>query len=85
MIVGEVFDIRDRGPVACVRYDADVLPSPGDKVRRLSDGAVWELRGVEKFAVYRSSWRGIDIGLLLPRGATLTTGDEIVIEEASDG
>ena len=81
MIIEDVFIIKKRGPVACVKLDAVLGPQPGDTLRR-TDGTTWRISGVEWWAMPRSPTRpgrGDSVGLLLPKDADVKAGDVVEV------
>lgn len=78
MRITDTFRIKDRGLVACVESDGP-CPLPGSKLRRLSDGATWEVKGVERFGTFlgTTGHAGERISILLDEGPEPLPGDEI--------
>lgn len=73
------YEVRSRGPVYTVIYDAAHLPAPGELLRRKADGKCWQIRGCEKWAMPLLSWEGQPIGFLLEPGAKLEIGDDVEV------
>jgi hypothetical protein len=79
MRVLAAYEVRARGPVYTVIYDAEGLPRAGSVLRRKADGRCWEIRGIERWAMNLLDWTGQPIGFLLERGAKLELGDEVEV------
>ena len=81
MQVADTFTIKGRGLVLTMKNDVAVHHA-GASLRRVSDGATWPIRGVERFCINLDKpmiGNGESIGLLMPDGCDLTIGDEVEI------
>jgi hypothetical protein len=69
----DTFAIKSRGPMIIVVLSAPI--ERGVRLRRLSDGALWEVRGVERFL--RVPTTGEKASLLLNAEAEPHVGDAL--------
>ena len=78
MRVLDTFHMKQRGLVACVETDGP-CPIVGSKLRRLHDGRVYTVRGVERFLnkIGTVGDAGEKVGLLLTEVPSLKGGDEL--------
>lgn len=78
MRVIDTFTLKDRGPVVCVESDGP-CPIRGSQLRRVADGQLWTVAGVERFAIHLGTLgkRGENIGILLSGSQPPNIGDEL--------
>lgn len=83
--VEDVYVIRTRGNVACGPWRGPTVEQADFKrMRRASDGAEWNVRGVERFTMFlgRPVNNGDELGLLLVGPQPLAVGDTLSITDA---
>lgn len=82
MRIDGVFHVKGRGLIATGTWTNGAL-SVGGTVRRVSDGAEWRVRAIDRFALYIgrpfSNEASRRCGLLLDGDAEPEIGDEIVV------
>lgn len=76
--------IKGRGWLATVRLD-DTVPAVGMVAYRDSDGASWDVVGVERHAIHGWAFPGAPVGLLLRGEDEFAPGDEIEVTELERG
>jgi hypothetical protein len=78
MKVEDVFLIKGRGLVFTTHMDNKPLLYNGQLIFRVSDGHIWEVAGVEHWAIEKKDWTGQPIGVLIKYDETRPeAGDEI--------
>lgn len=74
--VESVCDIRDRGRlIGFAKWPYRQVPSTGAIVHVLRGSREFVIRGVDKWAICRESWKGCPIGLLISVAADVVAGD----------
>lgn len=83
MRIDGVFQIKGRGTVATVTLDGSRV-ALGVTVRRVSDGAEWRVKGIDRFAIPRPPGPNDRVGLLVEGDARPEIGDEIVVVDPAE-
>ncbi len=78
MRVTDTFTLKGRGLVACVESDGP-CPLRGSRLFRPTDGQLWTVEGVERFAIHLGTHgrQGEKIGILLSGSPPPNVGDEV--------
>lgn len=78
MRVLDTVRLKRLGLLACVESDGP-CPLNGSQLRRVADGQVWIVKGVERFGIHLDTpgRAGEKIGILLSDGSEPAIGDEL--------
>ena len=79
MKILDTYLLQGRGQLVFVELDGSE-PKIDSRMKRVSDGTTWPVRGIEWWAIPRRPGKGDRCGLLLPLTPPIKAGEEIVRE-----